>query len=167
MPGPRVVKNFEASIPSIGRSVGALSAASANAANVVYQSWAESISSVTIPAGTFPGQRTIAGTRIEPSHGGVMNDPRYGPFDPPWIAGMSPAALSLEKTMMRVVGDPGLLHAVHDLPDPVIHLGDEVRVLAQPIRGRLVEVRVHRLRRVHVREPDVGEERLVGFGLSR
>jgi hypothetical protein len=27
-----------------------------------------------------------------------MNDPRKDPFDPPWIAGMSPAALSLEKT---------------------------------------------------------------------
>ena len=28
-----------------------------------------------------------------------MNDPRNGPFDPPWIAGMSPAALSLENTI--------------------------------------------------------------------
>ena len=78
---------------------GTLSDAPASAAKVVYQSWADSISSVTTPAGTFPGQRTIAGTRIEPSHGGVMNDPRKGPFDPPWIAGMSPAALSLENTI--------------------------------------------------------------------
>src|SRR5664279_2260012 len=59
-------------MPSIGRSVGTLSDAPASAAKVVYQSWADSISSVTTPAGTVPGQRTIAETRIEPSHGGVM-----------------------------------------------------------------------------------------------
>ena len=53
---------------SIGRSVGTLSAAPASVANVLYQSWADSICSVTTPAGTFPGQRTIAGTRIEPDH---------------------------------------------------------------------------------------------------
>src|SRR5437667_11789469 len=76
-------RNLEASMPSIGRSVGTLSAAPANVANVLYQSWADSICSVTTPAGTFPGQRTSAGTRIEPSQGGVMKPPRYGPFDPP------------------------------------------------------------------------------------
>ena len=38
----------------------------ARAANVLYQSWDESISSVMTPAGTLPGQRTMAGTRIEP-----------------------------------------------------------------------------------------------------
>src|SRR5688500_7576714 len=79
-------RNFDASMPSIGRSVGTLSDAPASAANVRYQSWAESISSVTTPAGTIPGQRTIAAVRIEPSHGGVTNDPRKGPFDPPWNA---------------------------------------------------------------------------------
>jgi hypothetical protein len=36
--------------------VGTLSDAPASAAKVVYQSWADSISSVTTPAGTFPGQ---------------------------------------------------------------------------------------------------------------
>ena len=80
---------------------------------------------------------------------------------------MSPAALSLEKTMMVSSAMSVLFYAVHDLPDPMIHLGDQVRVLAQPIRGRLVEVRVHRLRRVHVREPDIGEERLIGSSLTR
>src|SRR6188472_3821212 len=107
-------RKLEASMPSIGRSVGTLSDAPASAAKVVYQSWADSISSVTTPAGTFPGQRTIAGTRIEPS----------------------------------------LVDAVHDLPDAVIHLGNQIRVLPQPRRGRLVEVRMHRLRRVHVRQAD-------------
>ena len=43
-------------MPSIGRSVGTLSDAPASAAKVVYQSWADSISSVTTPAGTFPGE---------------------------------------------------------------------------------------------------------------
>src|SRR5512132_878749 len=92
-------RNLEASMPSIGRSVGTLSDAPASAAKVVYQSWADSISSVTRPAGTFPGQRTIAAVRIEPSHGGVTNDPRKGPFDPPWNEWVPPAALSLENTM--------------------------------------------------------------------
>src|SRR5208282_6171976 len=59
-------RNFEESTPSIGRSVGTLSEAPAKAANVLYQSWAESISSVTTPAGTLPGQLTIARVRIEP-----------------------------------------------------------------------------------------------------
>src|SRR3954447_11140149 len=76
-------RNLDASMLSIGRSVGTLSAAPASVANVLYQSWADSICSVTTPAGTFPGQRTIAGTRMEPSQGGVMKPPRYGPFDPP------------------------------------------------------------------------------------
>src|SRR5512133_3555721 len=91
-------RNFDASMLSIGRSVGTLSAAPASAAKVAYQSWADSISSVTTPAGTFPGQRAIAAVRIEPSHGGVTNDPRNGPFDPPWNAAVPPAALSLENT---------------------------------------------------------------------
>src|SRR5271167_3934052 len=94
-------RNFEASTPSIARSVGTLSEAPAKAANVWYQACAESISSVTTPAGTLPGQRTIAGTRIEPSHGGVMNPPRNGPLEPPPMLGVSinPAPLSLENTM--------------------------------------------------------------------
>src|SRR6476646_11938845 len=91
-------RKLEASMPSIGRSVGTLSDAPASAAKVGYQSWADSISSVTTPAGTVPGQRTIAGNRIDPSHGGVTNDPRTGPFDPPWNAAVPPAALSLENT---------------------------------------------------------------------
>jgi len=51
----------------------------------------------------------------------------------------------------RVVGEARLVDAVHDLPDAVVHLGEEVRILSQPRRIRLVEVRVHRLRRMHVR----------------
>src|SRR5580658_7895666 len=91
-------RNADASTPSIGRSVGTLSDAPASAANVLYQSCAESISAVTTPAGTLPGQRTMAGTRIEPSHGGVKNPPRNGPLDPPRerSALTSPAPLSLE-----------------------------------------------------------------------
>jgi hypothetical protein len=41
-------------MPSIGRSVGTLSDAPVSAAKVVYQSWADSISSVTTPAGGDP-----------------------------------------------------------------------------------------------------------------
>src|SRR5271167_861546 len=92
-------KNLEASTPSSGRSVGTLSDAPARAANVLYQSWAESISSVITPDGTVPGQRTIAGTRIEPSEGGVKKCPRQGPFEPPnAFEGVKMAALSLEYT---------------------------------------------------------------------
>src|SRR5271155_125607 len=91
-------RNLEASTPSIGRSVGTLSEADATAANVLYQSCAESISSEMTPPGTLPGQRTIAGTRIEPSVGGVKKSPRQGPFEPPNPAdGTQRAALSLEK----------------------------------------------------------------------
>src|SRR6476619_3528298 len=79
-------KNLEASTPSIGRSVGTLSNAPARAANVLYQSCDESISSEITPAGTLPGQRTIAAVRIEPSAGGVEKSPRHGPFDPPNLA---------------------------------------------------------------------------------
>src|SRR5271169_6881457 len=89
-------RNWEASMPSIGRSVGTLSKAPARAANVLYQSWADSISSETTPAGTLPGQRTMAGTRIHPSVGGVKKSPRHGPFEPPNpVDGTQRAALSL------------------------------------------------------------------------
>src|SRR5579871_4504801 len=72
--------NLEASTPSMGRSAGTFAEAPARAANVLYQSWADNISSVIIPAGAVRGQRTIAGTRIEPSVGGVKKSPRQGPF---------------------------------------------------------------------------------------
>src|SRR5208337_3531316 len=94
-------RNLEASTPSIGRSVGTLSEAPASAAKVLYQSWAESISSVTTPAGALPGQRAIAAVRIEPSHGGVKKPPLNGPLEPPpGSALIRPAPLSLEKTMI-------------------------------------------------------------------
>src|SRR5689334_10676109 len=92
-------RNAEASTPSRGRSVGTLSDAPAKVANVLYQSCAVSGSSLTTSEGTCPGQRTIAGTRIQPSVGGVKKSPRNGPFEPPTPnAGTSPAALSLENT---------------------------------------------------------------------
>src|SRR5271165_1816578 len=98
----RPSKNADASTPSIGRSVGTLSDAPASAANVLYQSCAESISSVTTPAATLLGQRTMAGTRIEPSQGGVKKPPRNGPLDPPraFSTLIIPAPLSLEKMMI-------------------------------------------------------------------
>src|SRR5579863_4292850 len=93
-------RNLEASMPSIGRSVGTLSEAPARAANVLYQSWADSISSETTPAGTLPGHRAIAGTRIQPSVGGVKKSPRQGPFEPPNpLDGTQRAALSLQNTI--------------------------------------------------------------------
>ena len=39
----------------------------------------------------------------------------------------------------RVVGDPGQLDAVDDLPDPVVHFRHQVRVQAQARRIGLVE----------------------------
>src|SRR5208282_1814980 len=93
-------RNLEASTPSIGRSVGTLSEAPARAANVLYQSWHESISSETTPAGTLPSQRAMAGTRIEPSDGGELKPPRQGPLEPPNpTAGPYHVALSLENTI--------------------------------------------------------------------
>src|SRR5215471_16498306 len=59
----------------------------------------------------------------------------------------------------RVVGDPGLLDAVDDLADAVVHLGYQVGVTAETFWRRLVEVGVDRLRRVEVGQADVGEER--------
>src|SRR5271157_3594305 len=100
-------RNFDASTPSIGRSVGTLSDAPARAAKVLYQSWAESISWLTTPAGVLPGQRTMAAVRIEPSAGGVEKSPRQGPFEPPNPnAGTATAALSLEKTMTVLSARP-------------------------------------------------------------
>src|SRR5215471_5775649 len=88
-------------MPSIGRSSGTFSAADASAANVLYQSWQDSISSLTTPGLILPGQFAIARVRVDPSHGGVMKHPRNGPFDPPskFGSGASSVALSLEKTM--------------------------------------------------------------------
>jgi hypothetical protein len=45
------------------------------------QSTAASISFVTTPAGTWPGQRIMAGTRILPSNGVFRKLPRHGAFD--------------------------------------------------------------------------------------
>ena len=64
----------------------------------------------------------------------------------------------------RVVADPRFIHAVHDLPEPVVHLGHEVRVHSEPRGIGLIEIGVHLRRRVQVREPDIGEERLVALG---
>ena len=92
-----------------------------------------------------------------------MNPPRNGPFEPPPMSGTSinPAALSLENTMIVLSAIPACVHAVDDLPDPVVHLSDQVRVHPQPRGIGLVEIGVHLLRRVDVRERDVGEKRLV------
>src|SRR5271157_668646 len=94
-------RNFDASTPSIGRSVGTLSDAPASAANVLYQSWQASISSVTTPFGAdLPGIRTIAGARIYPSPGGRVKSPLKGPVEPPTAnAGTLQVELSLENTM--------------------------------------------------------------------
>src|SRR5271170_6398170 len=101
-------RNADASTPSIGRSVGTLFDAPATAAKVLYQSCAESISPVITPVGTLPGQRTMAGARIEPSHGGVKNPPRNGPLEPPPQFGISinPGPLSLENTMIVLSATP-------------------------------------------------------------
>src|SRR5208282_622241 len=100
-------RNFEASMLSMGLSVGTLSDAPARAAKVLYQSWQESISSVTTPAGTLPGQRTMAGTRIEPSEGGVLKPPRQGPLEPPNpTEGPYQVELSLENTMTVLLAIP-------------------------------------------------------------
>jgi hypothetical protein len=48
----------------------------------------------------------MAGTRIEPSLGGVKKLPRQGPLDPPSTAWISPAALSLENTISVLLAMP-------------------------------------------------------------
>ena len=60
-----------------------------------------------------------------------------------------------------IVGNACLCEAVHDLADSMVQLGDEIGVQTQPRRIGLIEVGVDRFGRVHVRKPDVGEERLI------
>src|SRR5258708_32883527 len=71
----------EASTPSIGRSLGTSFDAPTIPASVGSQSTAASISFVTTPAGTLPGQRIMPGTRILPSDGVVRESPRQGPVE--------------------------------------------------------------------------------------
>ena len=58
--------------------------------------------------------------------------------------------MSLENTMTVLSAIPACLHAVDDLPDPMVHLRHQVRVQPQARRIGLVEVRMRLLRRVYV-----------------
>ena len=98
-------QELEASTPSIGRSMGTLSEAPARAANVLYQSW-PTASPRRSPGRHLPGQRTIAGTRIEPSEGGVKKSPRQGRSNRRIRADGREAALSLENTMIVLSAIP-------------------------------------------------------------
>ena len=97
-------RNAEASTPSIGRSVGTRCFSPTSDASVGSQSTAEKISSVTVPASTWPGQRTIAGVRMPPSKP-EPKCPRHGPFEPP-IDVARPAGLSLLQTTMVLSAMP-------------------------------------------------------------
>ena len=57
-----------------------------------------------------------------------------------------------------VVRDPGVLSAVDDLSDSVVHLCNQVCVHSQARRIGLVEVRVRLLWGMHMGESDIGEE---------
>src|SRR6476620_5874277 len=120
----------EALTPSIGRSLGTRFDAPTMPASVGSQSTAASICSVTTPAGTLPGQRTMAGTRILPSNGESKKVPRHGPFEPP--EAMAPPSnpsppLSLLRITMVVV-DAGFLDRIQGLSHPIVHFGDTVGV---------------------------------------
>src|SRR5258708_39197064 len=88
----------EASTPSIGRSLGTRFDAPTIPASVGSQSTAASISFVTTPAGTLPGQRIMAGTRLLPPHRVVKKTPRPGPFIlPPRLGAGPPLPLFLRE----------------------------------------------------------------------
>jgi hypothetical protein len=89
-------RNAELSTPSMGRSSGTRLCSPANAASVGIKSTALSISSLTAPAFTTPGQSTIAGARMPPSKPDPKW-PRQGPFEPPMDVDR-PAGLSLLHT---------------------------------------------------------------------
>ena len=91
-------------MPSIGRSVGTRLLSPTSDASVGIQSTALKISSVTAPAGTLPGQRTIAGVRMPPSKP-EPKWPRHGPFEPPMDAAR-PAGLSLFQTTIVLSAMP-------------------------------------------------------------
>ena len=93
-------------------------------ASVGSQSTAVTISSVTAPVGTWPGQRTIPGARMRAEPG--PNWPRHGPLERP-IDCARPAGLSLVHDD-RVVGDVGLVDGVEHLAGAVIELGEGVGV---------------------------------------
>ena len=67
------------SMPSIIRSSGTFAPAALS--SVGYQSTTCTISLLTFPAGTFPGQRMMQGVRFDPSRE-VNRPPRHGPEDP-------------------------------------------------------------------------------------
>ena len=67
------------SMPSICRSPG--TAPPPAFTSVVKKSTSCTISLLTLPAGTFPGQRTRHGVRLEPSSE-VNSPPRQGPENP-------------------------------------------------------------------------------------
>src|SRR5258708_14914724 len=100
----------EASTPSIGRSLGTSFDAPTIAASVGSQSTAASISFVTTPAGTLPGQRVMPGTRILPSNGVVKKSPLQGPFETGPACGVAPPpALSLLSLNVDVSVTPASL----------------------------------------------------------
>ena len=117
------------------------------------------ISSVTVPAFTLPGQRTIAGVRMPPSKPDPKW-PRHGPFEPPIDVRSSRRVVAVPDDD-GVVGDAGLIDRVEHLAGAVVQLGERVRVDAAA--GLALEVRMRNQRRMHLREADVGEERLAGL----
>jgi hypothetical protein len=65
----------------------------------------------------------------------------------------------------RVLGNFRPSDRVQNLAHPLVHPSKDVGILAEPPGIGLVKVRMHGLRRVEVRKPNVGEERLLTSGV--
>ena len=114
------------------------------------------ISLLTRPAGTLPGQRMMNGARSEPSIA-VKYVPRHGPLSPSQGL-VASGPLSLVKIDQRVVFDAGFLDGVEDLAGAVVHLGQAIGPIA--VAGLAGELRIGQRRHVNQRERNVGIERL-------
>ena len=98
-------------------------------------------SSETAPAGTWPGQRTIAGTRMPPSQS-VRFWPRNGRLLSwkllvPWLPCSNVAPWSLVKTTSVSSGQPELVERVEDPADVLVEPGDHRRVGGVERAGRV------------------------------
>ncbi len=114
------------------------------------------ISLLTRPAGTLPGQRMMNGARSEPSIA-VKYVPRHGPLSALPGIGRLRAVVAGENDQ-RVVFDAGFLDGVEDLAGAVVHLGEAIGPIA--VAGFAGELRIGQRRHVNQRERNVGIERL-------
>ena len=123
------------------------------------------ISLLTAPAGTLPGQRTMNGTRSEPSsRREVGAAPRARPSRS--RAANISGPLSQVKMKMVLSLDARVPRRRRaDLADVGVHLRQRVGKVA--VAGLALEVGVRQRRVVRLRERDIGEERLAGLPFWR